>query len=80
MYGSWLPAVSTQMLYGFRSSTKRGVLIGWVVFQGVTTGRSGFTHELFRFLKSVTQLLTLTSATFLSMSAFEAYFGWNCFM
>ena len=34
MYGSWFPAVSTQMLYGFRSRTKRGVLIGEVVFHG----------------------------------------------
>ena len=70
--------MSTQMLYGFRSRMKRGVVIGDVVFQGVTTGRSGLTQELLRFLKSVTQLSTLTSATFLSMSALAAYFGRNC--
>ena len=79
MYGSWFPAVSTHTLYGFRSRTNRGVLIGEVVFHGVTTGRSGLTQELLRFLKSVTQLLTLTSATFLSISALAVYFGWNCF-
>ena len=28
MYGSWLPSVSTQMLYGLRSSVQVGVLIG----------------------------------------------------
>ena len=28
MYGSWLPSVSTQTLYGFRSSVQSGVLIG----------------------------------------------------
>ena len=67
------------MLYGFRSRMKRGVLIGEVVFQGVTTGRSGLTEALLRFLRRVTQLSTLSSATFLSMSALDAYFGWNCF-
>ena len=79
MRGSRFPAVSTHTLYGFRSRMNRGVSIGDVVFQGITTGSSGFTHELLRFLKSVTQLSTLTSATFLSVSALAEYFGWNCF-
>ena len=35
MYGSWLPAVSTQTLYGLRSRIQVGVLIGETVFQGV---------------------------------------------
>ena len=33
MYGSWFPSVSTQMLYGFRSSVQSGVVQGWTVFQ-----------------------------------------------
>ena len=39
MYGSWLPSVSTQTLYGFGSQVQFGVLIGVTVFQGVRTGQ-----------------------------------------
>ena len=56
MYGSWLPSVSTQMLYGFRSSTQLGVLIGWVVFHGERTGRSGFSIHEFLNRKRFAQL------------------------
>ena len=45
MYGSWFPSVSTQMLYGFRSSVQVGVVHGVTVFQGETTGRSGLRDQ-----------------------------------
>src|SRR6476620_6121280 len=79
MYGSWLPSVSTQMLYGFRSRDQFGVLAGWTVFQGETTGRSGFNDQFALNLNMVTQLSNFSAATFLSSSSFGMYFGWNCF-
>src|SRR5262249_11683777 len=79
MYGSWLPAMSGQMLYGLRSSTQVGVLIGETVFHGVTTGRSGLRQASLKFLNIDTQLSNLRSAAFFSTSAFDVYFGRNCF-
>src|SRR3954454_16500430 len=75
MYGSWLPSVSTQMLYGFRSSVQFGVLDGWTVFQGETTGKSGFKDQFALNLNRLTQLSILASATCLSRSALAAYLG-----
>src|SRR4051812_47674964 len=78
MYGNWLPSVSTQMLYGFRSKTHSGVVHGCTVFHGETTGRSGFLDQsLANFKKYVTQLSNLASAACLSTVAWVAYFGWN---
>src|SRR3954469_18814512 len=79
MYGSWLPSVSTQMLYGLRSIVQLGVLTGWTVFQGETTGRSGLSAQLALNLNRLTQLSNLASATSLSSCSLGVYFGKNCF-
>ena len=79
MYGSWLPSVSTQTLYGLRSSVQVGVLIGVTVFQAESTGRSGLMAQSFLARNMRTQLSNFASFTFWSSSAAPAYFGWNCF-
>src|SRR5687767_7720479 len=79
IYGSWLPSVSTQMLYGFRSSVQIGVLIGVTDFQAETTGSSGLSDQLFLNLNRFTQLSNFASATILSMASLPAYFGRYCF-
>src|SRR5687768_14799645 len=79
MYGNWLPSVSTQMLYGFRSNVQCGVLIGVATFQGVITGRSVLSCHLFRSLNMLTQLSKPASLAFVSTSACDEYLGRNCF-
>src|SRR6266542_6282888 len=79
MYGSWFPSVSTQLLYGFRSSVQTDVLIGVTVFQAARTGSSGLSAQSFLNLNRLTQLSNLFSATSLSSASFPAYLGKNCF-
>ena len=55
------------------------MVIGEVVFQGVTTGRSALRQASFWLLNIVTQLSNFSSATFFVRSSFDTYFGWNCF-
>ena len=49
--------------------------MGEVVFQGVTTGRSGLRQASFRFLNMVTQVSNFSSASFLAISSLRSVLG-----
>jgi len=78
MYGSWLPSVSTAQKYGLRSIDQVGVLMGLVVRQGVTTGTSMLSAQLYLFLRYDTQLSKPASLAFLLTSSSDEYLGRNC--
>src|SRR3954467_10815222 len=78
MYGSWFPSVSTQMLYGFRSSVHIGVFDGWTVLNAVTTGSSGFRYQWFLNRNWLTQLSNPPALAIASTLSWPAYLGWNC--
>src|SRR3981189_974409 len=52
--------------------------MGVTHFQGPITGSSGFLVQSFLSESRLTQLSTLASATWRSMSSFDVYLGMNC--
>ena len=70
--------MSTAQKYGLRSIDQVGVLIGDTVLQGVITGNSVFSAQLYRFLSSDTQLSKPRSLALLVAASSDEYFGRNC--